>query len=58
MPANSVTLLPYPPTCPLCRDRMRYVTLKVDRMYPASHRALFVCTCGWATEQVITAQAA
>jgi hypothetical protein len=37
---------------------MRYVTLKADKMYPASHRALFVCTCGWATEQVITAQAA
>jgi hypothetical protein len=53
MTVKYVTLLPRPPSCSFCRERMRYVVVRSDKTYPSFRRALFVCNCGSTAEEII-----
>jgi RNase P subunit RPR2 len=41
------------PVCPHCKLPMRYQTSEVDKQHANLRHVMFVCTCGFASDQVV-----
>jgi hypothetical protein len=44
---------PKPPVCPSCKLPMRYKTSERDKTHANLRHVMFVCSCGFATDQVV-----